>query len=82
VIKNTLKKAVSLVINVFLFWTFLICLNIVLDFLGWAIAYESLDFHHWWWHNMEEGSLTWGVFTLLVSFPLALLIVKKIHIKL
>ena len=81
-IRSSLKKILSLLINIFLsfvIWTFLIH---VLDFLGWAIDYKSLDFNHWWWHNMEEGSLSWGIFTFIVSFPFTFLIVKKVNIKL
>lgn len=77
-----LKKILSLVINVFLFWFLWFFMGNFLDFIGWAYSYHSLDFNHWRGHDIEEGSLVWGIFAVIVSFPIAFYIVKKLNIKL
>lgn len=77
-----LKKILSLVINVLLFWFLWFFIANLLDFLGWAYSYQRLDFNYWRRHDIEEGSLIWGIFAVIVSFPLAFFIVRKLNIKL
>jgi len=68
-------------INIFLFWILWFFINTLLNFMEWAYSYQSLSFNHWWEHDIEEGSLGWGIFSLIVSFPLTFYIVKKLNIK-
>jgi hypothetical protein len=76
-----LKNILVIVINIFLFWILWFFINTILGFIEWAYSYQSLDFNHWWRNDLEEGSLGWGIFVLIASFPIAFYIVKKLNIK-
>lgn len=79
---SELKDMLSMIINAILYWVLWFVLGNLLSFLGWAYSYHSLDFNHWRWHNDVEGSLGWGIFSVLISFPLSFFIIRKLNIKL
>lgn len=79
--KERFKNILSLMINAFLFWFLWFLLTNLLGYIEWGYINKSLNFIEFWWHNGIEGSMAFGIFSVLISFPLAFFIVKKLKIK-
>lgn len=77
-----LKKIIIISTQVSLFWILWFVIGNLLGFAEWAYYHHSLDFNYWRWHGGMDGSLAWGIFTEIISLPLAFFIVKKLNIKL
>lgn len=82
-LKSISKKILLITIQVFLFYVIWFVLSNLFGFIQWSTYYKSLDFHHWWLHNIEEGpSVVLGALIVTMCFLLSFFIVKKLNIKL
>lgn len=81
-VKIILKKVITIAIQVSLFWILWFVMGNLLYFLEWVYRHHSLDFNYWQWHGGMDGSLAFGIFTEIISFPIAFFIVKTLNIKL
>lgn len=79
---SELKDMLSMIINAILYWVLWFFIIDLVGFAEWVYINHSLDFMQFYRHGGMEGSLGWGIFSVLISFPLAFFIIRKLNIKL
>lgn len=75
------RKLLVITIQVILFWIFWILIGDFFSFIEWAYTHQNIDFEIYKQRDFMEDSMAWGIFSILISFPLAFFIVKKLKLK-
>lgn len=75
------RKLLLITIQVILFWILWFLIGGLFSFIEWIYTHQNIDFEMYKQRDFMEDSMAWGIFSMLISFPLAFFIVKKLKLK-